>query len=58
MFTVHDDSLTLFPNSSIGEPIIDRAYGPLSVRPFKNDHPTRARINADNYRWYVQVSQR
>ncbi|KAH0029243.1 hypothetical protein KCU78_g3417, partial [Aureobasidium melanogenum] len=39
---------------AIGEPIIDRAYGPLTVRQFKEDHPTRAVINADNYRWYAQ----
>lgn len=43
----------------LGEHITDHGmagYGPVNVRTLRRSDASAARINADNYRWYAQVS--
>lgn len=43
---------------SLGDHITDfgaDGYGPLKVRSLRRSDVSKARINADSYRWYAQV---
>lgn len=43
----------------LGEDITDHGlpgYGPSNVRTLRSSDASAARVNADNYRWYAQVS--
>lgn len=43
----------------LGKHITDHGlpgYGPSNVRTLRSSDASAARVNADNYRWYAQVS--